>query len=1137
MMKQGYRKQGFYALILTQFLGAFNDNAFKLVIAFIAVDHFAQQQGGSLYLSLSGAIFVLPFLLFSTYAGYWADRFSKKQVIVATKALELFIMVLGFFALKDGGFALMLTVLFFMGLQSALFSPSKYGILPEILEEEKLSEGNGLIQLWTYAAIILGQAGGGYLVYVTQPDVYQASWVFMACSVIGLAASFFVCPVPASGARRAFEWNMWKDVSVNLKLIRTNRTIYLSILGLLFFGFLGSLFHLNILLYSRKIMQIDHLATSILLIILAAGIGAGSILAGKFSDEKVELGLVPLGAIGLVVFSLKLGFVYHSYVAVAVTLLCLGLSSGFYMIPLNTLIQQESPKDRRGQFLAVNNFLSFSAILVGSLAIYVFRDILHFNAAHIFVVAGLLTACGAVYICRLLPYALVRFVVWLLTHTIYRIRVVNKENVPSQGGALLVSNHVSLVDALVILVSIQRPVRFMIGRDVYKTKIFNPLFRLAKSIPISNADGPKEQLKSLRLAREAVENGELVCIFAEGRLTRIGNILKFNKGLEYIMSGIDCTIVPVHLDRIWGSIFSFEGGRYYYKIPKVIPYPLTVTFGKPLPAKTTAFEVRNRVRELGAEAFPYRLEERWTLPEAFWREARYHPDQFCMSDSGGRVLSYGQALVAAVSLSDRLKSRFQKEKFVGILIPPSVGAALVNIAVSMLRKAPVNMNYTSSGEALRSIVQQCGMRTVITSRKFVEKTGVEIPAEPLFIEDVLSSIRLKHKALAVFKSIIYPRWISFQMIFGRRRNRSIDDLATIMFTSGSTGDPKGVMLTHANITSNLEGLYQVFNVDSRDTVLGILPFFHSFGFTAALWFPLVCGMGVTYHANPLDAKVVGDLARRYRATIMMCTPTFLSAYTRRCEADDFKSLRLVVVGAEKLRQSIAQAFREKFNLEPMEGYGCTELSPIVSLNLPDYEEKGPVQKAHKPGTIGMPLPGVAVKIVDQETGQGKGPDEEGLLLVKGANVMRGYLNQPEKTAAVIRDGWYMTGDVAKLDEDGFITITDRLSRFSKIGGEMVPHIKVEERIHMALKAEEPVCVVTAVPDSKKGERLIVLCRAALDADRVLEELNASDVPKLWIPARTAFYRVEDFPLLGSGKLDLGAVKRLALSLTQEEGTL
>ncbi len=1133
MIKQGYRKSGFYALIITQFLGAFNDNAFKLVIAFIAVDQFVQQQSGALYLSLSGMVFVLPFLLFSTFAGYLADRFSKQHVIIATKILELFIMLLGFWALLSGGFLGLLTVLFFMGLQSALFSPSKYGILPEILKDEKLSEGNGLIQLWTYAAIILGQAGGGYLIHITQPHVYKAAYAFIACSVLGLIGSFFVCRVPASGTQRSFERNVYKEMITNIKLVRTYQPIFLSILGLLFFGFLSSLFHLNILLYARKIMGIGHMDTSILLIVLAVGIGGGSMLAGKLSDRKIELGLVPFGSIGLVVFSIMLGFVHHSYLLVAVTLFLLGLSSGFYIIPLNTLIQRESPVDRRGQFLATNNFLSFSAILAGSFAVYLFRDLLHFNAADIFVVAGLITACGAVYICWLLPYALVRFVILILTHTLYRIRVIHRENVPEQGGALLVSNHVSLVDALVILVSIQRPVRFLIGRACYKTKWVNPFFRLAKGIPISSDDGPKEQLKSLRIARDAVKNGELVCIFAEGQLTRTGNILKFNKGLEYIMQGMDCPVVPVHLDRIWGSIFSFEGGRYYYKIPKIIPYPLTITFGEPMPARSSAFAIRNRVKELGAEAFSYRLEERWTLAEAFWREARYHPQQLCMGDSSGRKMTYGQTLVAAVALADRLKELLAQERFVGVLIPPSVGGALTNIALSMLRKVPVNMNYTSSPEALRSMSEQCGMKCIIASKKLLEKTGLEPPGQTVFIEDVFASIRLKHKIQAAFKSIIYPHWISFGLTFGRRTSRSIDDLATVMFTSGSTGEPKGVMLSHANVTSNLEGLYQVFNVNSRDVVLGVLPFFHSFGFTATLWFPLISGMSVVFHSNPLDAKMVGRLAEKHRATILMSTPTFLNTYVRRCEPEAFSTLRLVVVGAEKLKASIAEAFSDKFRIDAMEGYGCTELSPVVSLNLPDYRDKGPVQKAHKPGTIGMPLPGVAVKIVDQDTGQPKGPDEEGLLLVKGANIMKGYLNRPEKTAEVVQDGWYVTGDIARLDEDGFITITDRLSRFSKIGGEMVPHIKIEEHLHKILDSEEPVCVVTAVPDKKKGERLIVLHKKPFNVETVLEQLQTTDLPKLWIPDREAFFPLEEFPLLGSGKLDIGAVKRTALALAGE----
>jgi len=367
-----------------------------------------------------------------------------------------------------------------------------------------------------------------------------------------------------------------------------------------------------------------------------------------------------------------------------------------------------------------------------------------------------------------------------------------------------------------------------------------------------------------------------------------------------------------------------------------------------------------------------------------------------------------------------------------------------------------------------------------------------------------------------------------RLIFGPAKNRSNQDLSTIMFTSGSTGQPKGVMLTHANIISNLEGLYQAFHVDERDVILGVLPFFHSFGFTGTLWFPLISGLGAVYHFNPLDAKMIGKLVEDHKLSLLMSTPTFLNSYLRRCEPEQFKSLRLVMVGAEKLKESAAQAFQEKFGIRPMEGYGCTELSPIVSVNLPDYEGEGLAQKAHKPGTIGLPLPGIAVKIVDPETMRTKGPKENGLLLVKGPNVMKGYLFNQAKTQEVLRDGWYKTGDIARMDEDGFITITDRLSRFSKIGGEMVPHIKIEEMIHSILNSTEQNCVVTSVPDDKKGERLAVLCLKDIEILSLYEELRKSGLPNLWIPDSQMFFTVDGFPLLGSGKLDLGAVKRQAL---------
>jgi acyl-[acyl-carrier-protein]-phospholipid O-acyltransferase/long-chain-fatty-acid--[acyl-carrier-protein] ligase len=305
---------------------------------------------------------------------------------------------------------------------------------------------------------------------------------------------------------------------------------------------------------------------------------------------------------------------------------------------------------------------------------------------------------------------------------------------------------------------------------------------------------------------------------------------------------------------------------------------------------------------------------------------------------------------------------------------------------------------------------------------------------------------------------------------GGQRRATLDDVATIIFSSGSTGDPKGVVLTHYNIASNVEQLNQVFMLHAHDRILGILPFFHSFGFTGTLCLPTATGIGVVFHPNPLDSRVIGALVNKYSVTMLLATPTFLKAYTRRCAPEDFGSLRFVMAGAEKLPDRISQAFEDHFGIRPHEGYGCTECSPAVTVNTTDFRAASFRQVGAKRGSIGHPLPGIAVKIVDPDTLEPVAPNEPGLLLVRGPNVMRGYLNKPEKTADVLRDGWYNTGDIARMDEEGFLRITDRLSRFSKIGGEMVPHIKVEDLLQELAGSTEQTFVVTAVPDEKKGER-------------------------------------------------------------------
>ncbi|HCR72349.1 MAG TPA: acyl-[ACP]--phospholipid O-acyltransferase, partial [Anaerolineae bacterium] len=449
-------------------------------------------------------------------------------------------------------------------------------------------------------------------------------------------------------------------------------------------------------------------------------------------------------------------------------------------------------------------------------------------------------------------------------------------------------------------------------------------------------------------------------------------------------------------------------------------------------------------------------------------------------------------------------------------------------------KIPVNLNFTASKESLDSCVAQCGMKKIITSRIFLKKAKLEERPGMVFFEDLVRKVSSKDKALIAAALFVLPKFL-IKALFVRGDKRNVDDLATIIFSSGSTGQPKGVMLSHSNIFSNIEALYQVLKIRDDDIVLGVLPFFHSFGFTATLCMPVGVGLGVVYHSNPLDAGTIGELAQKYKATILLGTPTFFSAYIRKCTKEQFASMRYAGVGAEKLKTSLSQAFFKKFGVVPFEGYGTTELSPVVAMAVPDYisHDERIKQVGYKEGKVGHPIPGVAAKIVNPDTFETLPFNSEGLLLIKGPNVMLGYLNNPEKTAEVLRDGWYVTGDIAVIDEDGFICITDRLSRFSKIGGEMVPHIKVEEEILNVLEAIEQVCAVTSVPDEKRGERLVVLYQGEVDVQALWEKLNEGGLPKLWIPKREDFYQVPGIPVLGTGKLDLKSIKNMASEKTAQ----
>jgi acyl-[acyl-carrier-protein]-phospholipid O-acyltransferase/long-chain-fatty-acid--[acyl-carrier-protein] ligase len=780
--------------------------------------------------------------------------------------------------------------------------------------------------------------------------------------------------------------------------------------------------------------------------------------------------------------------------------------------------------------LAAANLLSFVGVFLVWPVHYLLAQKAGFNPLHIFLFGSILTLVGAIYAVWLLPDSLLRFVLWFLTHSLYRIKVLGRDNIPEKGGALFVCNHISHVDALLLLASTDRHVRFIMFKDIYELPWIKPLARVLRVIPISSAQRPREMITSLKAASDGIRNGEVVCIFAEGQITRIGQMLPFRRGFERIMKDLDAPIIPIAVDGMWGSIFSFEKGRFVWKFPRQIPYPVTVNFGKPLPATATPVEVRQSVQELLTEAWPHRRKRMKPLHRAFVRSARRHPFRFAMADPQSARVSFGSALLRTIFLARRLKRAWAGQKMVGLLLPPSVPGALLNFAAMLMGKVPVNLNYTLSKEALASCIQQCGIKTVVTSKLFLEKVHLELPVEALLLESIAAKPSFAEKLLAALSAWLFPVGL-LERFLGSEQKLDLDDLATVIFSSGSTGEPKGVMLSHYNIGSNIDQLEQIFGFDHHDRVLGVLPFFHSFGFTATLCLPAVFGVGAIYYPNPLDAKTIGPLVSQHGITFLLATPTFLQLYLRGCSAEDFGGLRVVMTGAEKLPERLAAAFEEHFGIRPLEGYGCTECSPAVAVNTRDFRAAGFRQVGAKRGKIGHPVPGVCVRVIAPDN-LGVGPalsvGQPGLLLVRGPNIMQGYLGRPEKTAEVLRDGWYVTGDVAALDEDGFLQITDRLSRFSKIGGEMVPHVKIEEKLHECAGATEQTFVVTSVPDEKKGERLIVLHKLADTPLRAaLEKFAQCDLPNLWKPRADQFIRVDSFPTLGTGKLDLRGVREIA----------
>jgi len=1116
--KEVLQVKGVQPFLWLQFFNAFNDNMYKIVVSLLAGALVGQARKAD-YLELASFIFVAPFLIFATYSGQLADRFEKRSVVLFTKAIEIAAMVFAFFALRAGNINWMLAVLFFTATQAAFFSPAKYGIVPELVGEKRLARANGLLEMSTFVAIILGTVGGGMLVAKLQAN--YIGLVLIGIAIVGTVIGVGMTGTPVKVAKRAWTWNPVGDSIRGFAGLFADRTLLITVLGTTYFWFLGALFQILLLLFGPETLHADPEHTSLLIACLAIGIGVGSMLAGRLSGEKVEPGLVPVGAFGMAIGSFILSSFVHSLTGAGVALIFTGAMGGLFIVPLNAILQHRPKPDEKGRVIATANVVNTIGMIGSALIANFCLHFFHLTAAQTITVAAVLTLIAAGLSFQIVPDFTTRFVVWLLTHTVYRIRVLGTENIPQRGAALLVANHVTFVDGFLINACVHRFTRFMVYQGWYDR--FPAVFKWIKAIRVP--DGNRRAIVyTITAAREQLEQGHVVCIFAEGSLTRTGNLAEFHRGLEKIVEGLDVPVIPVHLGGVWGSIFSLDSRASLWRSIRKWPYPVTVAFGAPMHSPK-APEVRQVVSELAAEVGPSDIGSKETLGTRFIQTARRHWANRAMTDSTGRTLTYGESLTASFLLSRRIRQQHPNETMLGVMMPASTAAGVLNLGIVLAGKAPVNLNFTVGRDALESALSQCEIKTIYTSEKFLDKAMIERRPEMRFAEQVLQFGKPAQIAGYVAARVL-------PMALLAARSAKADDLAAVLFSSGSTGTPKGVMLSHRNLIANASSVHDLFQVNETDTIAGVLPLFHSFGFTYTLWFPLLHGASAAYHASPLDAKGLGELVEKTKATFLPAPPTFCQAYVRGCSKEQFATLKHVLVGAEKLQPALAKAFEEKFGLVLLEGYGATEMSPVISVNVPDRQQLGVTQIGTRAGSVGQTVPGVAAKVVDRETGEAVAHGEEGMLIVRGANRMLGYLNKPEETAAVFRDDWYVTGDIVVMDADGFIRIVDRQSRFSKIGGEMVPHGKVEEVLRSVLD-ENATCCVTAVSDERRGERLVALISTqnTITGKEIWQKLMTTDLPKLWIPKADDIRLVAALPLLGTGKLDLKAAKKLAAETT------
>jgi len=1132
--------------MLAQAQATFSNCAATLMLILLA-QQLARTAGGDAKVaaSLIGAMLALPYILFGPVCGWLSDRFAKRTVLNAAFLAQIAVLGLLLLALGLRSFGGALACFFLLATQAAVIAPAKRGIILEYVGPERLSRFVGLMEMGTITAMLLGSFAGGrlYSHWLGQDgDAWGA-----AQKTVGLLAALAAAagigfqlarPTPAQSAE-PFRWHLWVRHLRDVTEVWRDRPLRRAALGLCYFYGLGGYV---ILLVPQVAAELEHsgartgTVAAFMLLLVGGGTMLGNLSAGLFSRRGVELGLAPLGGalLALALFVLGLsragGGMFTAWLVIA------GFSTGLFLVPLYAFIQERAGSHRRGRILAGVSLLDSLVGLGASLfygAVAGDRALDWSPQVQFFLLTAVALAMLA-YALYHLPHQTACTVMRLIGPLFYRVRVSGRQHLPA-GGALVICNHLSYVDAVVLQLASPRTLRFIAFGGAVKSPALRFFFRAAGVIPVA----PNKPLKGIRLACDAIKAGELVCVFPEGAISRTGQLMELTRGFGLIAAHARVPVVPAIIDGLWGSIYSFAGNRYLWKSPRLMPTPVCVVFGAPIPPdKADRITARLAMLDLGEIAFQERPVLRRHLAREVVRSLARRPwhEEIVDRTAERRALTAGQLLAAAAALSRRIRATIPEQR-VGVVLPPGAGAHLANLAIACAGKTPVNLNFTVGRAAIEASLRIGEISTVITAAAMrVRIPNFPFPPRTLDLTEELAAMGGKRAVLPWLVAVwLLPnQWVADLLDLPRTGDR---EEAGLLFTSGSSGEPKGVVLSHRNILANCAQISSLSILPDTAIMLGCLPVFHSFGYTVTLWYPLLRGCQVVTVPSPLDTRRIIDAIQQEQATVMIGAPTFIRPFLKKATKEELRSLKLVVTGAEKLPMDLYDGFLEKFGIEVLQGYGLTETTPASNINQHHpaiTTTTAPPQLGKKTGAVGRLMPGMSARILDPETHAELPMHATGMVWLRGANVFAGYLKDPEKTATALKDGWFMTGDLGWFDDDGFLFIEGRLSRFSKIGGEMVPHGTVEQKIIEVFgwdQNEAPTLAITGIPDPVKGEAIVLLTTIALATEDLRAGLLDAGLPNLWIPRIVR--RVARIPMLGSGKIDLKGCRELAIELARD----